>query len=716
MKTLFTLLFFILFFLNLNGQSILSGSIQTKKGEPVAGANIYIKNTFEGTSSDSAGQFLLQTKLSGNQILVVSFLGYTNNEQNIALANDTINFSIILIEDKTSLDEVVISAGSFEAGDEKKSAVLNTLDMATNAQGFGDIFMSINALPGTSTADDEGGLLVRGGERYETKTFIDGLLVESPYTAKMSNVPVRGKFSPMLFRGTVFSTGGYTAEFGQALSSALILNSIAFPKEDETNIALYTSAANLTKIKKWRNTSLSSITQYMNIEPFYKIAGSNFNWEKAPESFSETLVFRKKISKTGLLKAMGFITADNSSLFYPNMDTETDDLINLKNRNYFFLSSYKTEIGKSILHTGMSFNRDRINMKINNDSNNDLNQSSQLKLTISKIPSEKFSIKLGGDIYYKRFSRSYRDFKSSSIYKWDFETFNTSLFAESYIRVGNKIAVRPGIRFEHLGLINKAKFSPRFSAAYQINSASQFSLAYGQFTQLPEDNNLLYNTGLQPEQATHFILNYQVIKNNRTFRFETYYKDYSNLVKYDSLYAIMPGAYSNTGTGYAQGIDVFFRDRQTIRNGDFWLAYSFIDSKRNYRDFEFNRTPGFVTRHNLSVQYKHYFEKLDAYLTSNYNFASGRPYMDPNFGNKMFETKQYHNLSSGFFYFTEWFGKFTMLHVQVTNLLGFNHVFGYQFATNPDITGRYRAYPVLPSSKRMILFGIYICLQNKTEF
>jgi hypothetical protein len=34
----------------------------------------------------------------------------------------------------------------------------------------------------------------------------------------------------MLFKGTVFSTGGYSALYGQALSSALILESIDLPE------------------------------------------------------------------------------------------------------------------------------------------------------------------------------------------------------------------------------------------------------------------------------------------------------------------------------------------------------------------------------------------------------------------------------------------------------------------------------------------------------
>jgi len=716
MKTFLLAIIYITLSTSLFCQSVIIGSVLTKKGKPVAGANIYFKNTFQGTSSDASGHFSFKPILSGEQVLIASFLGYHSHEEPIVLVNDTIHFLIVLTEDKTHLNEVVITAGIFEAGDEKKSAVLSTLDMATNSQGFGDLYMALNSLPGTSTADDEGGLLVRGGERYETKTFIDGLLVESPYTTKMPSVPVRGKFSPMLFRGTIFSTGGYSAEYGQALSSALILNTTALAKDDETNIALYSSAANLTKIKKWKKTSISSITQYMNMQPFYNLARSNIKWEEAPESLTETLVFRQKINQEGMLKAMGFFTSEKNSLLYPNLDTGFDDLVGNQNQNFFFLSSYKDQVGESILHTGISLNRDDTKMNVNNNGMKDLNRSAQVKLTVTNSPYEKITVKFGGDIYYKKFGREYLTDNKGTGFQWDYETINTSAFSESNIRVGNKITLRPGIRFEHLGLTKKACVSPRLSAAYQISAASQISFAYGKFTQLPEDNSLIYNTGLSCERANHLILNYQIIKDNRIFRVEAYHKKYTQLVKYNTLYATDPTTYSNAGSGYARGIDIFFRDRESIKNGDFWLAYSFIDSKRDYRDFEFRHVPGFITKHNLSLQYKHYFEKIDSYFGTNYNFASGRPYIDPNFGDSVLETKNYHNLSVSIFHFTEWFGKFTMLHIQVSNLLGFNHIFGYRFAGNTGLEGNYLSLPILPPSKRMIVFGIYICLQNQTQF
>ncbi|MBN1821519.1 MAG: carboxypeptidase-like regulatory domain-containing protein, partial [Prolixibacteraceae bacterium] len=428
-------LFLILFVCtsNLSGQCTINGLVQTKKGEPVTGANIYLKNTFEGTSSDSLGYFSFKTNLTGYQPLIISFLGYQTFEKQIIPGNDTVKVVAELKEDRSQLEEVVINAGTFEAGDEQKSATLSTLDMATNSQGFGDIIMAVNSLPGTSTADDEGGLLVRGGERYETKTFIDGLLVESPYTAKMPSIPVRGKFSPMLFRGTTFSTGGYSAEFGQALSSALILNSIALPKEDETNIALYSSAVYLTKIKRWENSSLSGITQYVNTQPTNRILKSKLNWDKNPESLTETLVFRKKTGNEGMLKAMGFFTVENNSLYYPNPDTGIDDLVGMKNKNYFFITSYKDQIGKSVFHFGLSINYENTKSGFNENNLDDMNRSAQIKLTSTSLLSEKISIKYGGDVYLKKYKRDYQINNISTGANWEYNSVNFSGFAESEI-------------------------------------------------------------------------------------------------------------------------------------------------------------------------------------------------------------------------------------------------------------------------------------------
>ena len=105
---------------------------------------------------------------------------------------------------------VVITAGAFEASDEKKAVILNSIDIVTTAGATADIAGALNTLPGTQAVGEEGRLFVRGGAAYETRTFIDGLFVQNPYNASVPNLPARGRFSPFLFKGTSFSTGADT--------------------------------------------------------------------------------------------------------------------------------------------------------------------------------------------------------------------------------------------------------------------------------------------------------------------------------------------------------------------------------------------------------------------------------------------------------------------------------------------------------------------------
>ncbi|MBK6976262.1 MAG: hypothetical protein IPH28_03405 [Cytophagaceae bacterium] len=51
------------------------------------------------------------------------------------------------------------------------------------------------------------GLFVRGGSSSETKTVIDGMIVQNPYFSSTPDVPQRGRFDPFMFKGTAFSTG-----------------------------------------------------------------------------------------------------------------------------------------------------------------------------------------------------------------------------------------------------------------------------------------------------------------------------------------------------------------------------------------------------------------------------------------------------------------------------------------------------------------------------
>ena len=60
---------------------IITGKVTDENNEPIIYANVYLKDTFDGTSSDENGEFQFETYESGLQTLVVSYVGYETYEQ-----------------------------------------------------------------------------------------------------------------------------------------------------------------------------------------------------------------------------------------------------------------------------------------------------------------------------------------------------------------------------------------------------------------------------------------------------------------------------------------------------------------------------------------------------------------------------------------------------------------------------------------------------------
>src|ERR1044072_2538132 len=220
-------------------QTIIQGKLKDNKGKPIPGASISIKDSYDGTVADSLGNYKFSTTEKGEQTLIATNIGYRSFEQKITIGSAPVVVDIMLKEELSELKAVTVISGSFAAGDTKRAAtVLDSLDVLTVGGGNADITAAVKTLPGAQQIGEQEGLFVRGGAGYETKQFIDCTLVNNPYFSSVPDIASRGRFSPTLFKGTVFSTGGYSALYGQALSSALILESIDLPERSTANVGL----------------------------------------------------------------------------------------------------------------------------------------------------------------------------------------------------------------------------------------------------------------------------------------------------------------------------------------------------------------------------------------------------------------------------------------------------------------------------------------------
>ena len=280
---------------------------------------------------------------------------------------------------------------------------------------------------------------------------------------------------------------------------------------------------------------------------------------------------------------------------------------------------------------------------------------------------------------------------------------------ETDFKISEKLALRTGLRTEYTSFLKEAALLPRVSTAFKTGTFSQVSLAWGKYRQKPENEILQFAPRLAHEKADHYILNFQYRKQKRTFRIEAYLKHYDQLVKYKSYYSPVAADYNNEGFGTARGIDLFWRDSESLKDSDYWISYSFLNTTRDYHDYPESVMPAFASAHNLSVVYKRFFPRLRTFAGATYSFASGRPYDDLNTPGFMEgRTKSYNDISLSLTHICGLFGKECIIHLSITNLPGFDNVFGYRYAATPDESGLHPSQAIVPNTgtQAMLLFMI----------
>jgi outer membrane cobalamin receptor len=715
MKRLFNTTILLLTATTFWAQTTINGKVFDPKGEPIIGVNVYIDGSYDGTVTDENGIFAFKTTESGQKTLIASFLTYETFKK-IGEISSFVNLEIKLRESVTSLDAVVITAGSFEAGEKARISVLKPLDIVTTAGNAGNIIAALNTLPGTQNVGEDGRLFVRGGEANETQTFVDGIRVPQPYGPAPNNTPTRSRFSPFLFSGISFSTGGYSAEYGEALSSVLSLNTINEPQQNQTDIQLMTVGGGLGKTHKGDKQSLTYNLSYINLGPYQKIVPQKLDWNKPIQSMGGEVVYRYKL-KNGLLKAYSAFDRSTMDINEENIGNSGKTRIALENSNVYGNVSYKGNLTEKVfIHTGVSYGLGKNDLGISLDNLNNTEKAIHAKVKLTRSVSDRVSVYGGVDYFFTDFTETYK-FNQGETFPFGYKNNITAGYGETDIFLSKNLAFKAGARVSHNILLDEVNLNPRASMAYKVNSSSQFSLAYGDFNQTPNPDIIKHNTpNLSSEKASHYILNYQYNKNRRLFRSEIYLKDYSNLVKYNTSRPQYNSTFDNNGSGYARGLDIFWRDSKTFKNTDYWVSYSYIDSERNYHNFPTSATPSFVAKNSLSIVTKHFIEDLKSQIGFAYMTSSGRPYNNPN--EKTFmngKTKAFQDLSFNWAYLMS---QQKIVYFSISNIFGTDNVFGYRYAQNPDNTGQYQRRAITQPASRFIFLGFFWTIsadQNKNQ-
>lgn len=691
-------------------QITITGKI-TDKGKPVPYATVYIKNTITGGLTDSLGRYKILFNKKENLTIIATALGYDTATYNLVPdTNKTYRVNLSLKTNSSTLDEVVIAPGAIEANNDRKVAVLTTLDVYTTAGAEGDIVGAIQTLPGTQKNPDQTGLFVRGGDASESQVIVDGMVVQDPFFSPVPGVAQRSRFGPYEFSGISFSSGGYSARYGQALSGILDLNTNDMPEQSTINANINMAGVDVSGSKVWSHSSIEGGINYTNTQPFYGLMKTNIDFFQPPVGIGGEARYVWTNSNGDILKISGNYNQYKSGIDVINPD-QPDTTLAFNLRNYYTMGSlfYRHFINeKTFLTIASSYSQNGDSAKWGNDIFNKQDEREQARIELDKSFSKSLFWCIGTDI--QRYSE-----------KQLYDTINLSFtemisagYTEAEWKPVNWFGLKAGVRYEYSEILAKSDAAPRISAAIRLNKYGQISGAYGMFYEDPTDKYLLFgHTQANFQEATHYILDYQYNKDERTFRLEGYYKSYNDLVREITEGAYDPNPYrpfywpiNNSGYGYAKGLDIFWRDKKSIKNFDYWISYSYIDTKRLYANYITEATPNFVSKNNLSVVAKYFFDKPGINVSITYSYASGKPYYNPDNTTFLGDiSPAYQDVAASLSYLFRYKKLFGVFYVGIDNLTNNPNILGYYYSDNGNVR-----VPIIPALYRSAFVGVLLSL------
>lgn len=204
-----------------NKDSYIYGKITDDNGNVLDLVNIAVVGTSYGVTSDSKGSYTLHLPADSLLEVAYSFIGYQQEKKEVMLkSGEKRKIDITLKSMSTTLPDAIVSDRQINAATITRLDVRKiTLAPSSGAGGVEDL---VKTLPGVSSTNELSSQYnVRGGNFDENLTYINGIEIYKPFLVGSGQQEGLSVINPRLISNIDFSAGGFSAEYGDKLSSAL---------------------------------------------------------------------------------------------------------------------------------------------------------------------------------------------------------------------------------------------------------------------------------------------------------------------------------------------------------------------------------------------------------------------------------------------------------------------------------------------------------------
>jgi hypothetical protein len=671
MKTIIFILFIIILSSACYSQNkgVINGTVKDKETQgPINDAIIEIIELERKTNTNASGNFDFKDIPYGTYQIRISSLGYETAVKTdvVVLSSRPANVSVELLLSNISTDVIDVEGKYFQKSTDESTSNYN-LDFEEIRRAPGaveDISRMVQILPGVSPANDQrNDLIVRGGSPAENLTMIDGIEIPNVnhYPTQGSTSGPIGMINVKFINSVDFSTGGFSARYGDKLSSVMHISfREGYRKKFLTDINLSTAGFGGVfegPLFTQKGSFLFSVRKsYLNL-----IRGA-IRLAAVPDYWDFNLKTVYDISKNNKLTFVGVGGLDKISFEGESSEISDDNPygkakgdqkqftagFNLKT---LFKKGYvQTVLANSTAYTNIE-NRDLRTdaMKFYYDSfEGDYNVKSELFYQINSAN----NIIFGGGARYIKFN--YENYFNSDTTSFGYvipeinvsrkdDFYKGSAFAQYTLKLlGNNLILNAGARYDYFsGISNKNAFSPRFGISYSILPVTTISASAGIYYQAPEYIWIMSderNKNLTFLKATHYVAGIEhLFSADLRLSLEGYYKKYDNypVATLVPTYVLISGGTENgpnllfgeavsKGFGYSRGIDVSLHKKLTGSGFYGMLNYSLAESK--ITGLEGGERPGsFDYRHNITI-IAGYQLANDWLIGLKFRYTTGRPY------------------------------------------------------------------------------------------
>lgn len=204
-----------------SNNATLTGRITDQNGQPLELVNISLRNFPIGTTTNRRGEYLLRIPARREVTVVITSIGFSPQERRIfAEPEERITLHLILETSNLEIDEVQVTEQRRNNGG--MARIEPKLAASITSAGSGSVEALIKTLPGVSSNNElSSQYSVRGGNFDENLVYVNDIEIYRPVLIRAGQQEGLSFINSDMVSSIEFSAGGFSAKFGDKMSSVL---------------------------------------------------------------------------------------------------------------------------------------------------------------------------------------------------------------------------------------------------------------------------------------------------------------------------------------------------------------------------------------------------------------------------------------------------------------------------------------------------------------